>query len=94
MGRRDNYDEVASALLLTDAELGLTFARVAFSYPDGPRRSLVIQRAETAYQQIRKLCRLIQMTDADRVQLQEKLEKLRAALAEAGNARPTPPSAC
>ena len=83
MASSDNYDEVASMLLLSDAELGLTFVRVACNYPEGPRRELLIRRAETAYQQIIELKSMVQMAVADRAELAERLERLRVALEDA-----------
>lgn len=78
----DNYNEIASTLLLTDAELGLTFVRVGFSYPEGARRRIAMGRAEEAYEKISELKGLVLMTDGAREELSEKLEKLRAALEE------------
>lgn len=83
MDRPDNFNEIASALLLTDAELGLTFVRIAVSYPEGERRRMVIQRAEYAYRRISELTHQVQMTEAVRMELEERLEKLRAAIQEA-----------
>ena len=83
MAGPDNYDEVATMLLLSDAELGLTFVQVASNHPEGARREMLIRRAETAYQQITDLKNLVQMTAADRAELGERLKRLRAALEEA-----------
>lgn len=83
MAGPDNYDEVATMLLLSDAELGLTFVRVAVNHPEGERREMLIRRAGTAYQQICELKEMVQMTAAEGVELSVRLERLRAALEEA-----------
>lgn len=92
MGTSDIYDEVASTLLLTDVELGLTFIRVAFSYPEGSRRNIAIRRAEEAYQKICELKAFVQMTAGVRAELSERLETLRAALEEANQSGSIAPS--
>ncbi|HEV2136295.1 MAG TPA: hypothetical protein VGR47_18795 [Terracidiphilus sp.] len=85
MESRDNYNEIASMLLLSDVELGLTFTWVALSYPEGERRKAAIQRAKAAYRQISKLKDSVAMTGADRLELAARLEKLDAALHEAAS---------
>lgn len=84
MGSPDCFNEIATSLLFTDAELGLTFVRVGLSYPEGVRREMLIHHAQVAYHQISELKFLVQMTDADRRELIEKLEELHTELQQAG----------
>lgn len=58
----DQFDEIASDLLLSDAELALTFVQVARWPPEGARRVCAIHHAEVAYRSICESLVLVRMS--------------------------------
>ena len=83
MEGQTKFDEIASKILLSDADLALTFVRVAISRPDANARARGLRSAARAWQQICELICRVQMKRDDLTVLGEKLEEIRAGLADA-----------
>lgn len=49
---QDTFDEIASSILVSDAELALTFIDLAFSRPKGERQAMAFPHAARAYRSI------------------------------------------
>ena len=83
MQTSDQFDQIGTTLLLSDADLALTIIRIALSRPPGERRTVAIARAKLAYRRICELACSVQMEEDDLAKLGTQLEGIRAALDKA-----------
>lgn len=87
----DNFDQISTALLLSDADLALTFVHRAETTTDVERRRESVQRARRAYESICTSITLVRATTPELATLGAKLQTLKAALdaLEPGEGAPT-----
>ena len=80
MQSRDQFDEIGTEILLSDAALALTFIHIAQTRPEGHGRTRLIQNAEKAYHYICESMCLVRMDNFGLAKLRTMLCELRATL--------------
>lgn len=80
----DDFNQIAYQMLLSDANLALTFVDMAASHRDPEAVKRSIRNAISAYNSIVVQRRSISMSDEDAAALDSKLKGIRKALIESG----------
>jgi hypothetical protein len=82
LARRDNFDQICTNLLLSDADLALTFISIAEGATNLERKRVTIGHARHAYCHICQSLTIVRMRTADIAALGAKLESIKSALDE------------
>jgi hypothetical protein len=85
----DTSTRILFRSVITDLEVGLTFARIASSKPDGSEdRSRNQTQARKAYDTLWTLSRKSYFTNKERQEMSEGLDRLKFALRDLGDSIP------
>lgn len=82
--RQLDVEGVMVRAIKTDLKVGLTFAGIALHTRDDPKRQRNRNKARTAYDTVRRFCRILHLSADDRVEIEVREAELRAALQQLG----------
>lgn len=77
-------ERVMTQAIKTDLKVGLTFAGIALNTRDEAKRQRNKAKARIAYDAVMRVCKTLNFSDEDKVEVQARQTELRAALQELG----------
>jgi hypothetical protein len=80
LAMKDSFDEIASSILISDAELALTFIHIGECRSDSAGQRSAFRNAAAAYDSICKSILCIRMTKPDKERLQSMLQEIKTRL--------------
>jgi hypothetical protein len=79
---KDPFEDIASSILISDAELALTFIELGLSRSDGEEKRRAFRHAAHAYRSICESTYCIRMNQPDAERLGAMLREIEALLAD------------